>query len=52
MALRATIQSLVTTAFVAVGDIAEEVEYHHTDVDPDYDWNVGDVTEGLDSPVS
>ncbi len=44
MGLQATVQSLVKTAFEAIGDIPEAVDYTHEGQEPDYDPTSGAVT--------
>lgn len=47
MGLQATVQSLVGTAFTAVGDLAETVDYTHEGQEPDYDTTTGLVTSDV-----
>jgi len=49
MGLQATIQNLVGTAFGAIGDLAETVDYIHEGQEPDYDPTTGDVTSDSDT---
>jgi hypothetical protein len=44
MGLKGTIQSLVGTAFSAIGDLQEAVDYVHEGIEPDYDVTTGLVT--------
>ena len=44
MGLQSTIQSLVGTAFNAIGDLKETVDYTHEGQEPDYDPTTGLVT--------
>ncbi len=44
MGLQATVQSLVGTAFDAIGDLKETVDYTHEGQEPDYDPTTGLVT--------
>lgn len=44
MGLSATIQSLVGTAFDAVGDLQQRHDYIHEGTEPDYDVTTGAVT--------
>lgn len=43
MGLSNTIQSLVGTAFAAIGDLAETVDYIHEGQEPDYNTTTGQV---------
>lgn len=47
MGLSATIQSLVGTAFTAIGDLQETVDYTHEGQEPDYDVTTGLVTSDV-----
>ncbi len=49
MGLQTTIQNLVGTAFSAIGDLAETVDYIHEGQEPDYDTTTGDVTSDSDT---
>lgn len=49
MGLQATIQNLVGTAFSAIGDLAETVDYIHKGQEPDYDPTTGLVTPDSDT---
>jgi hypothetical protein len=49
MGLKATIQSLVGTAFEAIGDLQETVDYIHEGQEPDYDTSTGSVTPDSDT---
>lgn len=44
MGLQSTIQSLVGTAFTAIGDLKETVDYIHEGTESDYDVTTGLVT--------
>jgi len=44
MGLRSTIQSIVGTAFTAIGDLQDGVSYTHEGQEPDYDPTTGNVT--------
>lgn len=44
MGLQAIVQSAVGTAFTAIGDLAEDVDYTHEGQEPDYDTGTGSVT--------
>lgn len=47
MGLQATIQSIVGTAFDAIGDLKETVDYTHEGQEPDYDPTTGSVTSDV-----
>lgn len=49
MGLQATIQNLVGTAFDAIGDLKETVDYIHEGQEPDYDPTTGIVTSDSDT---
>lgn len=49
MGLQATIQNLVGTAFDAIGDLKETVDYIHSGQEPDYDPTTGAVTPDSDT---
>ncbi len=49
MGLQSTIQNLVGSAFSAIGDLAETVEYIHAGQEPDYDPTTGEVTPDSDT---
>ena len=44
MGLQSTVQKLVGTAFTAIGDLQETVDYTHEGQEPDYDPTLGLVT--------
>lgn len=49
MGLQSTIQSVVGTAFLAIGDLAEPVDYIHEGQEPDYDTTTGLVTSDVET---